>query len=55
LEARVRRVGNELEVDTTTYVDQRDLGMTHSPLGMIRTPSELVVHGRLVRDQGGEG
>lgn len=55
LAARARRVGNELEVDTTTYVDQHDLGMTHSPLGMIRTPSELVVHGRLVRDQGGEG
>ena len=53
LEARVRRVGDELEVDTTTNVDQRELGMTHSPLFMIRTPSELVVHGRLVRDQGG--
>jgi polyisoprenoid-binding protein YceI len=55
LEARLRRVGDELEVDTTTYVDQRELGMAHSPLGMIRAPTELIVHGRLVRDQGGEG
>ena len=55
LDAQVRRVGDELEVDGTTYVDQRELGMTHSPLGMIRTPSELVVRGRLVRDQGSEG
>jgi polyisoprenoid-binding protein YceI len=49
LEARVRRVGDELEVDTTTEVDQHELGMTHSPLGMIRTPSQLIVHGRLLR------
>ena len=55
LDAQVRRVGDELEVDSTTYVHQRELGMTHSPLGMIRTPSELVVRGRLVRDQGSEG
>ena len=46
----MRRVGDELEVDTSTYVDQRELGMTHSPLGMIRTPSELIVHGRLCAD-----
>ena len=55
LEAQVRRVGDELEVDATTYVNQRGLGMTHSTLGMIRTPSELVVRGRLVRDEGNEG
>ena len=55
LDAQVRRVGDELEVDATTYVNQRGLAMTHSPLGMIRTPSELVVRGRLVRDQGNEG
>ena len=49
VEAQVRRVGDELELDSTTHVNQRGLGMTHSPLGMIRTPSELIVHGRLVR------
>jgi polyisoprenoid-binding protein YceI len=55
LEAQVRRVGDELEVESTTHVNQRGLGMTHSPLGMIRTPSELVVRGALVRDQSNKG
>ena len=32
------------------YADHRELGMSHSPLGMIRTPSELIVHGRLSAD-----
>lgn len=49
LEARLRRVGDELEVDARTFADQRELGMSHGALGMIRKPSELVVRGRLVR------
>ena len=55
LEARLRRVGDELEVDASTYVDHRELGMSHGTLGMIRKPSELVVRGRLVRDRRAEG
>jgi polyisoprenoid-binding protein YceI len=50
LEATVRRVGDELEVDAGTDADHHDLGMTKSTLGTIRTPSHLVVHGRLVPD-----
>jgi polyisoprenoid-binding protein YceI len=51
IDASLKRVDdNELEVDARTSVDQRELGMTHSMLGMIRPPSELIVHGRLVRD-----
>ena len=50
LDARLRRAGDELEVDATTFADHRALGMTHSTLGMIRSPSKLIVHGRLVRD-----
>ncbi|MGA9856849.1 MAG: YceI family protein [Solirubrobacteraceae bacterium] len=50
LDARLRRVGEGLEVDARTSADHRHLGMIHSPLGMIRTPSELIVHGRLVAD-----
>jgi polyisoprenoid-binding protein YceI len=42
----------ELEVDVTAEVDQRELGMTWSPLGLVRTPSRLVVRGRLVRQDG---
>ena len=49
LEADLRRVGDELEVDARTYADHRKLGMSHGILGMIPTPSELIVHGRLVR------
>ena len=49
LDASVRRVGDELEVDANTLADHRELGMSHGLLGMIRTPSELIVHGRLVR------
>jgi polyisoprenoid-binding protein YceI len=50
LDARLRRVGDELEVEARTSADHRQVGMTHSPLGMIRTPSELIVHARLVPD-----
>ena|ERR1700760_2873721 len=50
LEARLRRVGDEIEVDARTYADHRQLGMSHGTLGMIPTPSELTVHGRLVPD-----
>ncbi len=48
LDGRLARIGDELEVDVTTTVDHRQLGMTHSTLGMIRTPTELAVRGRLV-------
>jgi hypothetical protein len=42
-----------LEIEATTTVDQRrELGMTFSPLGVIRTPSTLHVRGRLTPDRG---
>ncbi|MBV8992078.1 MAG: YceI family protein [Solirubrobacterales bacterium] len=50
LEASLTRAGDDLQVDAHAYADHRQLGMTHSPFGMIPTPSELTVHGRLVRD-----
>ena len=51
LEATLRRLGqDELEVDGHVEADHHQLGMTHSPLGMVRTPSELIVHGRLMRE-----
>jgi polyisoprenoid-binding protein YceI len=49
LEAGLRPVGDEFEVDARTYADHRKLGMSHGILGMIPTPSELIVHGRLSR------
>ena len=50
LNASLRPVGDEYEIDARTYADQRQLGMSHGTLGMIPTPSELIVRGRLVRD-----
>jgi hypothetical protein len=52
LDATLRPVGDEFEVHASTDADHHKLGMTHSTLGMIRTPSQLIVHGRLVRDAG---
>jgi hypothetical protein len=39
-DAGLRTVGDELEVDASTSIDHRELGMTHSRVGMIRTPTE---------------
>ena len=49
LEAGLRPVGDKFEVDARTYADHRKLGMSHGILGMIPTPSELIVHRRLVQ------
>jgi polyisoprenoid-binding protein YceI len=48
LEAPVRELDGELEVEATALVDQRLLGMTWSPLRMIRSPSTLHVKARLI-------
>jgi polyisoprenoid-binding protein YceI len=52
LDATLRETGDELEIEATTTFDQRELGMTFSPLGMIRTPSTLHVRARLTPDRG---
>jgi polyisoprenoid-binding protein YceI len=49
LDAQLSAVGEELEVHAETHVDHRLLGMTWSPIGILRAPSKLVVQGRLVR------
>lgn len=49
-DARVKRLGDdELEIEARTHADHRRLGMSHGLLGMIPTPTELIVHARLVR------
>jgi len=50
LVARVRRAGDELEIEALASAPHRELGMTYSPLGMIRPSSELRVNGYLVPD-----
>jgi polyisoprenoid-binding protein YceI len=49
-EARLRQIDGELEVDAVAQVDHRALGMTWSPLGIVRASSTLIVRGRLVQD-----
>jgi polyisoprenoid-binding protein YceI len=50
IDATLRAVGDELEIEAVTLADHRRLGMTWSPMGMLRAPSELIVKGRLRRD-----
>lgn len=47
LRVPVRELDGELEMEATTEVDQRLLGMTWNPLGMVRSPSQLRVKARL--------
>jgi len=48
LDARVVEAQGQLRLEATTPVDHRELGMTWSPLGILRSPSTLLVRGRLV-------
>lgn len=47
--ATVRPVGDELEIEATTTVDQSQLGMSSGQLGMIRRPVTLHVKAHLSR------
>jgi polyisoprenoid-binding protein YceI len=49
LDATVRELDGELEIEAVTEADHRELGMTWSPLGILRAPSKLIVRGPLVR------
>jgi polyisoprenoid-binding protein YceI len=48
LDATVNYVDGELEVQAVTHADHRELGMTWSPLGILRAPSKLIVNGRMI-------
>jgi polyisoprenoid-binding protein YceI len=45
----VRQRGDGLEIEATTTIDQRQLGMSSGQLGMIRPPATLHVSARLSR------
>lgn len=47
LRPAMRQVDDQIEIDASTTVDQRHLGMTWSPLGIARTPTVLTVHAHL--------
>ncbi|MEO6859148.1 MAG: YceI family protein [Solirubrobacteraceae bacterium] len=51
LEPTLEQSDGQLRIDTSTLVDQRQLGMTWSPLGMTRTPVTLHVHALLRRER----
>ena len=51
VDVTVRRADGPLALDAAATVDQRQLGMTFSPLGMVRTPTALSVHARLRRER----
>jgi polyisoprenoid-binding protein YceI len=47
VEVTVAHADGRLELDAAATIDQRQLGMTFSPLGAIRTPTAVSVHARL--------
>lgn len=47
LRPAMRQGDDQIEIDASTMVDQRQLGMTWSPLGIARTPTVLTVHAHL--------
>jgi polyisoprenoid-binding protein YceI len=51
VEVRVEHADGRLDLDAAATVDQRQLGMTFSPLAMVRTPTALSVHARLRRER----
>ncbi len=50
LQAAIQQTADYLELEAATTVDQRQLGMTWSPVGITRTPATLTVHARLRRE-----
>jgi polyisoprenoid-binding protein YceI len=50
LDAAVRTVEGDAEIEAVAHAPHRDLGMTWSPLGMARPISKLIVKGRLHRE-----
>jgi polyisoprenoid-binding protein YceI len=49
LEPTIQQTHDHVQIDVTTTVDQRQLGITWSPLAMTRTPVTLTVHASLRR------
>lgn len=51
LQPSIEQTGDRLQIDASILLDQRELGMTWSPLGMTRTPVALHVHALLRRER----
>jgi polyisoprenoid-binding protein YceI len=50
IDATLRPVGDELVIAAVTEADHRRLGITWNMLGLVSTPSQLLLNGRLVRE-----
>jgi polyisoprenoid-binding protein YceI len=50
LDATLRRVGDDVELEAATEADHRQLGMTWNKMRTLGTTSKLMVTARLVRD-----
>lgn len=48
VEGTLRFTESAAEVEVTAIADHRQLGMTFNPLGTMRSPSKLIVRGRLI-------
>jgi polyisoprenoid-binding protein YceI len=48
VDATVTPADGEFEIEATALADHRELGMTWSPMGILRAPSKLIIRGRLV-------
>jgi hypothetical protein len=48
--ATLKIVEGEPEIEAVVGVDQKELEMTYNPAGMVKTPSKLIVKGRLIPD-----
>jgi polyisoprenoid-binding protein YceI len=51
LEATVRPVDDEIEIEAVAHIDHRRLGLTWNPLRLMRSPSKAIIRGRAVRGQ----
>ncbi len=47
LEPSLEQTSDRVQIDVRVALDQRELGMTWSPLGMARTPTTVTVHAEL--------
>jgi hypothetical protein len=51
--AAIKPAADGFEIAATAFADHRDLGMTWSPLGILRAPSKLIVRGHLIPTEAG--
>jgi hypothetical protein len=49
VDATITPAADGFEIEATALADHRELGMTWSPIGILRAPSKLIVRGHLVR------